>query len=595
MPKQSGGKINEVELRCKTLDSGTTTSKLQDRRKKCISEHYGKEKKISQSKQFSYNKLKNEQIQLSPSMKQKKPQRPPQPTNSIGEGVLIDLSPEDFLIQQNIIGLVPQQQQQHRNTTGSCILDEPIDIPTETDEIEMKLVPPPYQMPPTYSNTLEFSRNTNSPRSSPKYQAVPRPQSHQPTMKLDPFDTSHISSASSRRTLNYDSGFNDNSSSDLLNSSKHFNILASELNHWPMEVSETEISLTSGEESLSDSMNVNLSQLTLEDSFTGKTTPKKLDKAFLAELEKDIYKNEASAVSLNVNNSQSTYAMQSANKENSVSSIYNKTMPDKMFNTLSPQRPAKTSNCMQKSMNHRPNYDFNNLYSNTTTASSKNYTSTSNIHQQHQEKPNNLQTSNYADTNTLVNQIWLETAVNNSSSNVYGNIPKSHNFVAVSNRPDETRNFYNSVPGDIYSSVIYEPISQISINNSAASIYATLPRNDTSGIYNNINQSAIYDEVAGEELLRPIRPAPGLPGIQLSAQQIQRRIEKQQLYGNTSCSAISSAVSGNMLNLNESQKITALMVELEDAGEDEARAALQAVNWDHNLAIRHFKVERLFR
>lgn len=587
MPKQCGGKISEVELRSKTLES---TSKLQDRRKKCVSEHYSKEKKVSQSKQFSYNKLKNEQV-LSPSMKQK-PLRPPQPSNSV-EGVLIDLSPEDILIQQNNIGLVPIQQRK----TGSCILDEPIDIPTENEEIEAKLVPPPYQMPPTYSNTLEFSRNNNSPRSSPKYQAVPRPQSHQP-LKLDPFDTSHISSISrnsSRRTLNYDSGFNDNSM-DLLNSSKHFNILASELNHWPnsteLEVSETEISLTSGEESLSDSMNVNLSQLTLEDSFNNKSTPKKLDKAFLAELEKDIYKNEASAVSLNVNNSHSTYAMQGQNKENSVSSIYDKTMPDKMFNTLSPQRPAKTSNCMQKSVN-RPNYDFNNLYSNT---SSKNYTSTSNIQQ---EKPNNLQTSNYADTNTLVNQIWMETAVN-SPSNIYGNIPKSHNFVAVSNRPvstvipDDIRNFYNSVPGDIYSSVIYEPISQISLNNSSASIYGTLPRNDN-GIYNNINQSAIYDEVAGEELLRPIRPAPALPGVQLSAQQIQRRIEKQQLYGNVSVSSLSSAVSGNMLNLSESQKITALMVELEDAVEDEARAALQAVNWDHNLAIRHFKVERLFR
>lgn len=580
MPKQCGGKISEVELRSKTLES---TSKLQDRRKKCVSEHYSKEKKVSQSKQFSYNKLKNEQV-LSPSMKQK-PLRPPQPSNSI-EGVLIDLSPEDILIQQNNIGLVPIQQ---RIKTGICILDEPIDIPTENEEIEAKLVPPPYQMPPTYSNTLEFSRN-NSPRSSPKYQAVPRPQSHQP-LKLDPFDTSHISNISrnsSRRTLNYDSGFNENSM-DLLNSSKHFNILASELNHWPnsteLEVTENEISLTSGEESLSDSMNVNLSQLRLEDSFSNKSTPKKLDKAFLAELEKDIYKNEASAVSLNVNNSNS---MQSLNKENSVCSIYDKTMPDKMFNTLSPQRPAKTSNCQQKSVN-RPNYDFNNLYSNTST---KNYTSTSNIQQ---EKPNNLQTSNYADTNTLVNQIWMETAVN-SPSNIYGNIPKSHNFVAVSNRPvsDESRNFYNSVPGDIYSSVIYEPLSQISLNNSSASIYGTLPRVDN-GIYNNINQSAIYDEVAGEELLRPIRPAPALPGVQLSAQQIQRRIEKQQLYGNVSNSPLSSAVSGNMLNLSESQKITALMVELEDAVEDEARAALQAVNWDHNLAIRHFKVERLFR
>lgn len=578
MPKQCGGKISsEVELRSKTLESH---SKLQDRRKKCVSEHFSKEKKQSQSKQFSYNKLKNEQV-LSPSMKQK-PQRPPQPSGSV-EGVLIDLSPEDILVQQNI-GLVPIQQRK----TGICILDEPIDIPTEHEEIEAKLVPPPYQMPPTYSNTLEFSRNNNSsPRSSPKYQSVPRPQSHQP-IKLDPFDTSHISSISrnsSRRTLNYDS-------MDLLNSSKHFNILASELNHWPnsteMEISETEISLTSGEESLSDSMNVNLSQLTLEDSFTNKSTPKKLDKAFLAELEKDIYKNEASAVSLNVNNSNSTYSMQSLNKENSVSSIYDKTMPDKMFNTLSPQRPAKTSNCLQKSVN-RPNYDFNNLYSNTST---KNYTSTSNI----QEKPNNLQTSNYTDTNSLVNQIWMETAVNSSPSNIYGNIPKSHNFVAVSNRPvtDDSRNFYNSVPGDIYSSVIYEPISQISLTNPSSSIYGTVPRNDN-GIYNNINQSAIYDEVAGEELLRPIRPAPGLPGVQLSAQQIQRRIEKQQLYGNVSGSTLSSAVSGSMLNLNESQKITALMVELEDAVEDEARAALQACNWDHNLAIRHFKVERLFR
>lgn len=94
-------------------------------------------------------------------------------------------------------------------------------------------------------------------------------------------------------------------------------------------------------------------------------------------------------------------------------------------------------------------------------------------------------------------------------------------------------------------------------------------------------------------MLRPHRPAPVVPpgGQNLSAQQIQRRLEReriqqqqQQVYGNSSSSN------------SEAEQVASLMREVgEDATQAEALMALKSANWDMTKAIRHLKIERLVR
>jgi GTPase binding len=160
---------NGVQLRQKSADQVSKNTRQQ----KAVSEHFAKEKKSSASKQFSYNKLINEHrvqhdmYQQQQQQQQKsqtlKPARPPAPSmqQKPTEGILIDLSPEEMrTMSVNLSQGVLRAQ-------TSCLLDEPIDIPTERIglEEEHRLPPPPYNLPPQYSlNTVQF----------------------------DPFDTTHV-------------------------------------------------------------------------------------------------------------------------------------------------------------------------------------------------------------------------------------------------------------------------------------------------------------------------------------------------------------------------------------------------------------------
>lgn len=144
------------------------------RQQKAISEHFVKERKTTASKQFSYNKLVNEnrapneyatmQQMQAHSMKQRqKPARPPLPSMAPTEGILIDLSPEEIRSMSMNLGSQGNVMQ------AGCLLDEPIDIPTE-HELEQQVderMPPPYPMPPS----LSYYSNSNI---------------------NDPFDTTHI-------------------------------------------------------------------------------------------------------------------------------------------------------------------------------------------------------------------------------------------------------------------------------------------------------------------------------------------------------------------------------------------------------------------
>lgn len=152
-----------------------------------------KERKSSTFKQFAYNKLVNERgatgqlLQQRSSMPSKLSNmtsngQQPQPQQK--EGILIDISPE-FVASES-----GQGTSSLKVDSSFCILDAPIDVPTEEApqpsppqqqqqpsqttaaqfQLPTRLEPPPYQMPPTYSNTLEFSHAVNK----------------------DPFDTSGI-------------------------------------------------------------------------------------------------------------------------------------------------------------------------------------------------------------------------------------------------------------------------------------------------------------------------------------------------------------------------------------------------------------------
>lgn len=203
-PEYLAGKITGegVQLRSKTLGSIQT-----DRKGKCTSEQYVKERRLTAHKQFAYNKLKADRASgnLSPkhdaNVKQK-PERPPMPNicKKTEEGVLIDLSPEE----SSALRILNQS----RSKTNVCLLDEPIDVPTQgttsRDFIaeseaawevspslsqEQPRKPPPYQFPPTYSNTLGFGLGENA---SPKFNTS-RLQHSRTLDENDPFNTAHIS------------------------------------------------------------------------------------------------------------------------------------------------------------------------------------------------------------------------------------------------------------------------------------------------------------------------------------------------------------------------------------------------------------------
>lgn len=150
--EQSGNDI--VQMR----NSGEIS--CMNRQKKSASSYHAKERRSIATKQFAYNKLmveKGEPFPLqpfsgSPSSKNK-PNRPPQPHVQT-EGILIDISPENGST-TTPMSKVDSLSLQMSNSF--CILDAPIDIPTQE---EQSRVPPPYQMPPTYSNTFEITHSS---------------------------------------------------------------------------------------------------------------------------------------------------------------------------------------------------------------------------------------------------------------------------------------------------------------------------------------------------------------------------------------------------------------------------------------------------
>lgn len=227
-----------------------------NRQKKSASSYHAKERKSIATKQFAYNKLtveKGEPVPLQPQPftsspnSKMKPNRPPQPHIQT-EGILIDISPEESSTApppSHVDSLSLQI------TNSFCILDAPIDIPTQEEESR---VPPPYQMPPTYSNTFEIY---NSPSN----------------LKYGPTENVYANGSID----SYQNGIYANGGAipKIPNGLSSSPVVARKLNYGPIPNQQN------------DKENIPTSSV-------------ELDKSFIAELEKDIYKDSTS----NMNTSQ---------------------------------------------------------------------------------------------------------------------------------------------------------------------------------------------------------------------------------------------------------------------------------------------------
>lgn len=701
--------LGDVELR------GSAVASKEIRKKKCTSEQYVRERKSNATKQFAYNKLKNEKhMSLNQSQQQQHklsksassaaasaPKRPPQPKfdGNGKEGMLIDLSPS-----AEFPATAGANQRINMNMS---ILDAPIDVPTEGESSiseaselngeNTKMEPPPYQSPPTYMNTYGLSQafnplsaSTSDPfdtshiASHKSYSPLTisnviaskptngvslirqRPMAAAPKSQLDELVQNTIASLSpkggSHTSLNsIDLSAKANASGNLSQ------WRASTVNHLDASAdrnrSKSPSLANSSCDALSDSMNVNLSSSTLPDADTdpsmmggdlmssfGRTEPTKIDRTFLAELEKEMYKNETSMSNLNVNMSVAHNNQYQNGKEYSVTAISSEVYANRLHNeTMSPSR---LTHSQVKAINEEVAFAKSNYES--TSSMGRNYYSPTSAKKQYNTGGNSIDMSTPAGSSSS-NQAWPSTATaaanterpmsmaeineavrtqaiysNFAMSNVYSNAAslaaeQKHNFVAVSNRPASaiapTNNLSRvnySVTSDIYGSIaggnVYDVVAAPQSSNSLAYYGFVMPT--TAEVHskpidyyettpNNDSQTVIYDEVAGEDLLRPHRPAPIAPPV-LSAQQIQRRLERaqkgQQVYGNigghyqqTNGFGVDSVDAIG----NQQHKVMALINDVAgdggDTNEQEARQALIAANWDHAMAVRNFKIERLLR
>lgn len=625
-----------------------------------MSEQYVRERKSNAQKQFAYNKLKNEKqatIKYDNRKSLSAPKRPPQPKlvnfeKKEKEGMLIDLtSPQQ---QDGNISALMSNGEFDSNSASKLndmsILDAPIDVPTEGypdeavglfDSESNKPEPPPYQSPPTYMNTYALNKPTS------KYASSSTIASSQ-YGNLDPFDTSHIASTTAQSTAmsshysaeDSSSKFIRNqiqttsckdlgyisrprptakseideivqnkmaslspkigqriSSATLLNnlppSSDTIKQQNQSINDSPLKVSDNS--------TLNDSMQVNLSSLTLNDTDDYETQAQastsadqnpKLDRAFLAELEKEIYKNDNATTNVNVNHTK-TELTSINTKENIVSAISNSlnwlkndfAQIYQQKHTVAMQSPIKYNNESVKITNTESaptnmtlskklyNAEINSTDRNAIYASSAN-----------QLGANNVTTS----------------TINSSNQAVYSNYAMMSNNSALIEPHDQKYNFVtsNNYVGGTNLNNIYSVASDIYGSNSGANVYDVVASGN-SDYYQTIQpndiQSVIYDEVAADIDIRPHRPAPGPPI--LSAQQIQRRLERAQkeqthlLYGNLESNYVNNGFSNAATNHSIYEEInqkTNTMNSCNDLSKDTLNAA-------NSGTIKNMKIEQLLR
>ncbi|XP_036330336.1 uncharacterized protein LOC118742394 [Rhagoletis pomonella] len=652
-----------------------------ERNRKCASmqpqmqhAHHAKERKSVSNKQFSYNKLVNERSaelqrnQTAQAMKGKTlahqkqgPQRPPPPLQQQSEGILIDISPEFGLPSSS---MKVDDSSSLKVDSTFCILDAPIDVPTEGEEYEATAVanasgllssnvtslnqnfrigasspgqrqPPPYQMPPTYSNTIEFS-----------HQQQPQSMQHH-----DPFDTSSVQMSSAERAgiSTYtgaislysnvmrlqqqhlqESILRANATQSLCNSPSARKSLFFAASNCPSNKENIPHSLATEDSSAvisegQDTLQSTLSSLSLEKPIepTNAEGNVLLDKSFIAELEKDMYSSKGQ------NDYERNSAQMYANKE--IVYKQNLTPLKNSVNQSSTTGTSSTGTSPQLQSPESYNTHANQLQNSTRPMSE--------LRNNDEIKQNNLDAAvahemcvavrmgtgaSATSTQDVINRIWYERVNGTSGNSTYyahppdniyqnqGNYAErhtnteqpNHSFVAISNRvvaPKTQANKVYASAASLYGSIVGREMYD-SVAPTPSTYYGQLPLNAISvgnEIFTNrlptasAAPAAIYDEVTIDDYLRPHRPAPLAPP-QLSTQQIQRRLEKlkqQQDNGGGNLYAPIAAESAR-----ENEKIQQILKDLGSAAlEIDVRNAVRAANGDANAAIRHYKIDQLTR
>lgn len=599
-----------------------------------------RERKSNAAKQFAYNKLKNESYAraaaaatVSRPSSRNAPQRPPQPkldTKSEKEGMLIDLtSPQQHDIPKSSLNRVNKFVQE---LNGISILDTPIDVPTEDIEPDAaqhfdspRIDPPPYQSPPMYCNADRKVRED-------AYQNV------------DPFDTSHIMEMTKKQqqqqpqlhAISNDSAIiadlsnvmqtrsisNFESSTFLRNKSNQADDSVSRkmLSYSPKPNrssmyapshyqslkpnSMTALQSTSSENigplmPLTDDMlngslvNLNALSLTNSPELSGALAADeepKIDMNFLAQLQKHITKNDATDVNIRQPNDAATVNV----KETTVTTISSNALGQNKAYWTQNDTGAYGLAQTQSPSKYKQTNNFDGM-------------ATGQMQMALAKKTHNIDVSHLNGMNPT------NSTQSNTELTIYGNYG--------ANTKSQLLNGGSSTGIDL---AIYGNYG-VNATNGGHTMQSTALENNSERIqygscyYDAVAQSVIYDEVAAEEeyvgRLRPHRSAPVAPSP-LSAQQIQRRLEKaqkDQVYGHLGGNAVysngylgsggsggsgSSGGSGGGYEeiQNSHQRIQQLLQDISnDATEQEARDALNAVNWDHHQAVKHFKIERLLR
>ncbi|XP_054737267.1 activated Cdc42 kinase Ack [Anastrepha obliqua] len=638
---------------------------------------HAKERKSVSNKQFAYNKLVNERgvelqrNQATQAIKGKglshlkqAPQRPPPPQQQQSEGVLIDISPEFGPPSSSTKG---DGSNSLKVDSSFCILDAPIDVPTAGEEYNVpggatdsgspshnfgtvkqsfrigtsplgqRPQPPPYQMPPTYSNTIEFSQQ----------------QQTQLMQQHDPFDTSSVEMDSSETTENnanagafalysnvmrqqhdhlQESILRTNATQSIYNSSSARKSLFSAGSNSPSNKENVPHTLTPEGQSMmssegQDTIPSALSLLSLENPMEQSSLEDNvvLDKSFIAELEKDMYSSKG----------QSDYQRNSTQMYANKEVVYKQNLTPLKNSANQPNSASASSSGASPKMQNPDAYSQQQY-------STRSATESRNSRSNDQYKQNNLEVgtadeaarigggnrASAISTQEVINRIWYERVSGTTSTNSsYYEIPvdsiyqnqgdyaernapavtseqPNHSFVAISNRvvvpKTQASQIYASAAslyGSIGSREMYDLVAP-----TPPTYYGQLPLKATSvgnGIFSNglttasAAPAAVYDEVTLDDFLRPHRPAPLAPP-QLSAQQIQRRLEKlkhQQEQGGGNLYAPIPADSAR-----ENEKIQQILKDLGSVAQEiDVRNALRAANGDANAAIRHYKIDQLTR
>ncbi|XP_064546129.1 activated Cdc42 kinase Ack [Drosophila montana] len=586
----------------------------EERQRKCASltpqatqspQGHVKERKSISSKQFSYNKLVNDcgGLQRRNAVKHKMsargPNRPPPPhqQQQQEEGILIDISPE----MRPTAALAAGDSSSLQLDNSFCLLDAPIDVPTfaeaaagtayssgpntptffnEQPQFDFesaaaaspgRLQPPPYQMPPTYSNTIEFAQQLH--------------KREQQTPVRDPFDTSGLDSTAGALML-----YSNAPAPEPVVVAPVYGSPAARKNLFGAGLANGHANKENIPALESAAMQYNLSNLTLERHEVTTVQQQQqqqrqsqpasesvlLDKSFIAELEKDMYSGSNKAQEDYQRNSAQMYANKEIVYKQNLTPLKNAAGSGNLSNHSSP-----TSNGSQASPT---------------------------------PKQNNVETAAAAasvTTQSVVNRIWYERVAATSSEyyaqppppesaeQLYQNqrqAPQSqqpethHSFVAISNRVVAPKSSVYASNASLYGSVASsggERYDQVAASMAGSAYYGQVP---------NGSGAAIYDEVTLDDYLRPHRPAPLAPPP-LSAQQIQRRLDKmrqqqqQQLEGAHQLYAPVPAEAQR-----EQEKLQQLMLELGSAAvEQDVRNALRAASGDVQLAQRHYKIDQLTR